>query len=77
LPCLNVNGVEIELDEDGFMIDPDLWNEDVARAFAASEGINELNEDHWKVINYLCGIISSNTILHPWFGNCARKQVVV
>ena len=51
--CITVNGVEIELDEDGFMIDPDLWNEDVARAFAASEGITELNEDHWKVINYL------------------------
>ncbi|MCG8402895.1 MAG: TusE/DsrC/DsvC family sulfur relay protein [Firmicutes bacterium] len=53
MPCITVNGVEIELDEDGFMIDPDLWNEDVARAFAASEGITQLNEYHWKVINYL------------------------
>ncbi|TYO96516.1 TusE/DsrC/DsvC family sulfur relay protein [Desulfallas thermosapovorans] len=54
MPCsIVVNGVEIELDEDGFMIDPDLWNEDVAIALAASEGIARLNEDHWKVINYL------------------------
>ncbi len=51
--AIAVNGVEIELDEDGFMIDPDLWNEDVAVAFAASEGIVGLTEDHWKVINYL------------------------
>jgi len=53
VPKAIINGVEIELDEDGFMIDPDLWNEDVARAFAASEGISELTEDHWRIITYL------------------------
>ncbi|MFZ5592506.1 MAG: TusE/DsrC/DsvC family sulfur relay protein [Desulfurispora sp.] len=53
MPSINVNGVEIELDEDGFIVDPEQWNEDVAKAFAASEGISELTEDHWKVINYL------------------------
>jgi len=53
MPVIVVNGVGIELDEDGFIIDPDLWNADVANAFAASEGISQLTEDHWKVINYL------------------------
>lgn len=53
MPGIVVKGVEIELDEDGFMIDPDLWNEDVAKAFASSEGVNQLTEDHWKVIYYL------------------------
>lgn len=53
MPTINVNGVEIEVDEDGFIVDPDLWSEDVAKAFAEQEGIKELTEEHWKVINYL------------------------
>jgi len=48
-----VNGLEVEIDEDGFIIDPGCWNEDVARAFAEAEGIKELNDEHWRVINYL------------------------
>jgi len=53
MASINVNGVEIELDEDGFMVDPDLWNEDVALALAKTEEVEELTEDHWKVVNYL------------------------
>ncbi|SHI70154.1 TusE/DsrC/DsvC family sulfur relay protein [Desulfofundulus thermosubterraneus] len=53
MPSINVNGVEIEQDEDGFIVDPSLWNEDVAKALAAQEGISELTEEHWKVVNYL------------------------
>lgn len=46
-------GIEIEVDEDGFIQDPSKWNEAVAKALAETEGISELTEDHWKVINYL------------------------
>ncbi|RKO65574.1 TusE/DsrC/DsvC family sulfur relay protein [Desulfofundulus salinus] len=53
MPSINVNGVEIEQDEDGFIVDPNLWNEDVAKALAAQEGISELTEEHWKVVKYL------------------------
>ncbi len=53
LPYLEMGGKKIELDEDGFMVNPEEWNEEVAKAFAESEGIKELTEDHWKVINYL------------------------
>lgn len=53
MPSIHINGVDIELDEDGFIINPDDWTEDLARAFATTEGIPELTEDHWKVINYL------------------------
>ena len=50
---INVNGVEIKLDEDGFMEDPDQWNEDVARALAKHEEVEELTEAHWELIKYL------------------------
>lgn len=54
MASIEVNGVVIELDEDGFMVNPDLWNEAVAKALAPTEEVTgELTEDHWKVINYL------------------------
>ncbi|MBC7342219.1 MAG: TusE/DsrC/DsvC family sulfur relay protein [Clostridia bacterium] len=53
MPTINVGGVEIEVDEDGFIADPNLWNEAVAKALAETEGVSELTEDHWKVVNYL------------------------
>lgn len=43
---LHVNGREIELDEDGFIIDPEEWTEEVARVFAANEGISDLTDEH-------------------------------
>ena len=52
---IEVNGQVVELDEDGFLVTLDQWNEDVAKYLAKEEGVDELNEDHWKVINYLKG----------------------
>lgn len=45
--------VSIEVDEDGFMQEPDLWNEEVAKALATTEGVDSLSDDHWKVVHYL------------------------
>ncbi len=53
MASINVNGVEIEVDEDGFIQDPDKWNEEVAKYLAKTEGVEEMGEDHWKVVNYL------------------------
>ncbi|HZK18096.1 MAG TPA: TusE/DsrC/DsvC family sulfur relay protein [Clostridia bacterium] len=50
---IDVNGEKIETDEDGFITDPEKWNEEVAKAIAVTEQVHELTEDHWKVVNYL------------------------
>lgn len=50
---IKVGNVEIQVDEEGFIEDPNLWNEGVAKILSAIEGINELGKDHWKVVNYL------------------------
>lgn len=50
---LKVNGKLIELNDDGFLVHPEDWSEDVARAYGALENIAELSEEHWKVIYYL------------------------
>ena len=50
--ALDVNGKSIELDENGNLTDPTAWDEDVAKALAAKEGI-ELTEAHFDVLKYL------------------------
>jgi TusE/DsrC/DsvC family sulfur relay protein len=53
MPYVKLNELEIEVDEDGFIQEPDKWNEAVAAAIAATEDVGSLTEDHWKVIHYL------------------------
>jgi tRNA 2-thiouridine synthesizing protein E len=53
MPLLKVDGRDIELNEEGFLIHPGEWDEDVARAIGALENITELTEAHWKVLYYL------------------------
>ncbi len=40
-------------DRDGFLADPGIWNEDLARLIAAEDGVGELSEAHWSIINFL------------------------
>jgi len=53
VPVFEVSGNKYEVDEDGFLQNPEIWNESVAKDFAQTEGIAELTPDHWKVINML------------------------
>jgi len=53
MPIFEHGTIKIEVDEDGFLEEPDLWNEEVARALATTEGVEDMTEDHWKVVNYL------------------------
>jgi TusE/DsrC/DsvC family sulfur relay protein len=46
-----INGVEVEADDEGFLLEPD-FSEEAARAIAQTEGI-ELTDEHWLVIRYL------------------------
>lgn len=45
--------VDIEVDEDGFMQEPEVWDEKIALALASTEAVDALTDDHWKVVNYL------------------------
>ncbi|MEJ2083082.1 MAG: TusE/DsrC/DsvC family sulfur relay protein [Acidobacteriota bacterium] len=53
MPVFQVGSINLEIDEDGFIQEPDKWNQEVAKALAQTEGVDELTEDHWKVVNYL------------------------
>ena len=45
--------IEMPVDEDGFIQEPERWNEDMAIALAATDGVQTLTADHWKVIEYI------------------------
>jgi len=53
MSTIEVNGKMLDLDPDGNLLNTSDWNEDVALAFAKSEEIEELNDRHWVVINYM------------------------
>jgi tRNA 2-thiouridine synthesizing protein E len=53
MPTFSQGNVSLVVDEDGFMQEPDLWNKEVAAALATTEGVDDLTEDHWKVVEYL------------------------
>ncbi len=50
---LVVGDMKLEMDEDGFIQEPEKWNNDVALALANTEGVDDLTDGHWKVVNYL------------------------
>jgi tRNA 2-thiouridine synthesizing protein E len=45
-------GIDVSLDEQGYLTDPNQWTEKIAQIIAAEEGI-ELTNKHFEVINYL------------------------
>ena len=53
MPVLEVGDITLETDDNGFIQQPDLWNDEVAAALAATEGVDELTAEHWKVVRYL------------------------
>ena len=50
---IELGGKLLEIDEDGFIQDPTAWDEEVAKSLAQTEAVDEMTDDHWKVVNYL------------------------
>jgi tRNA 2-thiouridine synthesizing protein E len=48
-----ITGVDVELNEEGFFVDPTQWTEDMAPSLAAEAGIPELTDRHWQVIRFM------------------------
>jgi tRNA 2-thiouridine synthesizing protein E len=46
-------GHAVELNDEGFFVDPDQWTEEMAPEIATQEGIAELTDKHWQVIRFM------------------------
>jgi len=63
MPALQVNGMMVSLNEEGFLEHPEEWNKAVAAALALKEeGIAELGPEHWAVIDYIRGFYLENDL---------------
>lgn len=52
MPTKTLAGSPVEIDDEGYLVNHSQWNQDVAAALAAEEGIN-LTDAHWKVLNFI------------------------
>lgn len=51
---IEVDGKQLELNDEGFLNDPQQWDKNVAKVLAkAEEGLEDLSEEHWAVINFI------------------------
>ena len=50
--ALEVNGKQIEVDEEGYLSNLNDWEKDIATVMAKEDDI-ELGDDHWEIINFL------------------------
>lgn len=50
---LHVGNKDIELDEEGFLSDTEDWDEEVAKAIAAQEGIDHLDDEQLDIVKFL------------------------
>lgn len=46
-------GKAVEVDAEGFLVNPDDWTEEMAKDLAEQAGIYDLTEQHWKVIHFM------------------------
>ncbi len=53
MPVIKIEERELEVDGDGFLINPEEWNEEIASLLAKHDGTGVLQEKHWAVINYI------------------------
>jgi tRNA 2-thiouridine synthesizing protein E len=49
---IEVNGKSYEVDEEGYLVNLNDWNEDVAVYLAQTENVT-LTDQHWEVLNFL------------------------
>ena len=69
-----VNGNTIESNEKGYLLNVEEWNEEVAKAMAAQEGIEELTQRHWDLINYLRDEYLNNAGNQPNMRNIVKAM---
>jgi dissimilatory sulfite reductase related protein len=69
MPSIQIAGKELEIDEEGFMQEPEKWTQEIAEGFGKSEAANcaagKMTEDHWKIVNYIRNYFTEYDIAPP------------
>ena len=46
-------GTPVEVNEEGFFVDPNAWTKEMAVEMAKADGIDTLTDQHWTVIEFM------------------------
>ncbi len=68
-------GVTVAVNEEGYMTDHSQWSKDIAIAIAKEEGIDELIDKHWEVIDYLQVFFKENNDM-PTIRKLKKEDIV-
>lgn len=55
MPYIEYGGLKISVDDEGFLLNYNDWNEKVACALAEREGIEELTQDKIEILKFIRG----------------------
>ncbi len=50
---IEFDGKKIKLDESGFLVDGEDWDEQVAQVLAEREGIGQLKDEHMEIVKFI------------------------
>lgn len=53
---------KLEIDSEGYLVEPQDWTEDIARAFAKEENI-ALTDEHWAAINFMRAYLTEHAVI--------------
>ena len=54
MPAIEFQGRQLQVNEDGFLIQPDEWSEELAVYLASSaENIQSMSPEHWAVVRFI------------------------
>lgn len=53
MATMEIAGVAVERDEEGFLVDPAQWTRDIGAEIARESGITELTDRHWMVVEFM------------------------
>jgi tRNA 2-thiouridine synthesizing protein E len=52
MPTKTIAGKAVQVNDEGFMVNPNDWTKEIAIEIAKEEGIATLTDAHWKVIDF-------------------------
>ncbi len=53
MSTVTLAGSPVEVDAEGYLLDAEQWNEQMAAEMARDNGIDRLTDRHWQVINFM------------------------
>ena len=53
MATIEIENRTFEVDGDGFLVNPEIWNEEVATLFAKLDGIDPMTEKHWAIVRFI------------------------